>query len=198
MPKNTNENTNIETLYSDDDMSDHLANASVGKASPAIGFLKVLLTVIWWAGWVFLAFFTLFSIYAGLAIMGVGSIAESFENITPFMAFVSSVSVVIVAAVFLIIVKQLREICKTLVTGDPFVPSNAKRLRAIWIAVAGGEILRLCSTFIIAKVSQSSADMPEVATDLRIYVWFMVLALIILAEVFREGARLRLEQKLTV
>jgi len=34
--------------------------------------------------------------------------------------------------------------------------------------------------------------------DLRMYVWFMVLAVIILAEVFREGARLRQEQKLTV
>ena len=183
-------NMNVETLYADDEI--------ISKASPAIGFLKILLSVIWWAGWAFLVFFFLFFIYAALAVMGVEPIQKSFESISPLMALISSASVAVVASVFLIIVKQLRDICKTLVTGDPFVPENAKRLRTIWIAVAGGEVLRLISTIIISKVSQNSDEAIEVATDLRIYVWFMVLALIILAEVFREGARLRLEQKLTV
>jgi len=114
------------------------------------------------------------------------------------MAFISSVSVVVVAAVFLIIVHQLREICRTLVTGDPFVPENANRLRVIWIAAAAGELLRLVSTFIISWISKTADGVAIQATDLRVYVWFMVLALIILAEVFREGARLRQEQKLTV
>ncbi|MCF6274255.1 MAG: DUF2975 domain-containing protein [Robiginitomaculum sp.] len=181
---------NVETLYPD--------NKSVSNASPAIGFLNILLTIIWWGGWVFLALFTLLSAYAGLGMLGVESVHKTFENITPFMALVSSVSVVIVAAVFLIIIKQLRDICKTLLTGDPFVPQNANRLRTIWIAVAAGEILRIFSTFIIARLSQGSEEISVVATDLRIYVWFMVLALIILAEVFREGARMRQEAKLTV
>ncbi len=181
---------NVETLYPDE--------MATSKASPAIGFLNILLTIIWWGGWVFLGLFTLLSAYAGLGILGVDAVHKSFENITPFMALVSSVSVVIVAAVFLVIVKQLRAICKTLVTGDPFVPQNATRLRRIWVAVAAGEILRLCSTFVISRLSQSTEEISVVATDLRIYVWFMVLALIILAEVFREGARLRQEAKLTV
>ncbi|MCF6220273.1 MAG: DUF2975 domain-containing protein [Robiginitomaculum sp.] len=181
---------NVETLYPD--------NETVPNASPAIGFLNILLTIIWWGGWVFLALFTLLSVYAGLGMLGVESVHKTFENITPFMALVSSVSVVIVAAVFLIIIKQLRDICKTLLTGDPFVPQNATRLRTIWMAVAAGEILRLCSTFVISRLSQSAEEISVVATDLRIYVWFMVLALIILAEVFREGARMRQEAKLTV
>lgn len=186
MPKNGN----VETLYSE--------NAAVLKSSPAIGFLNILLAVIWWGGWAFLALFIFLSAYAALGILGVESVAASFENITPFMALISSLSVIVVAAVFLIIIKQLRAICKTLVTGDPFVPANATRLRIIWIAVAIGEILRLCSTFLIAKISEGTGEMSVVATDLRIYVWFMVLALIILAEVFREGARMRQEAKLTV
>lgn len=186
MPKNIN----VETLYPDD--------KTASKASPAIGFLNILLTIIWWGGWAFLALFTLLSAYAGLGVLGVEAVNKSFENITPFMALISSVSVIIVAAVFLIIVKQLRYICKTLVTGDPFVPDNARRLRTIWIAVAAGEILRLCSTFVISRISQGTEEMSVVATDLRIYVWFMVLALIILAEVFREGARMRQDAKLTV
>ncbi len=184
------ENQNVETLYPNEGVS--------SKASPAIGFLKILLTIIWWSGWVFLAIFTLLSIYAALGALGIEAVKKSFDNVTPFMALISSASVVVVAAVFLIIVKQLREICKTLMTGDPFVPENANRLRTIGIAVAAGEILRLCSTFIISRLSQASDEMSVVATDLRIYVWFMVLALIILAEVFREGARLRQEAKLTV
>lgn len=186
MPKDMN----VETLYADDEIT--------SKASPAIGFLKILLSVIWWIGWPFLIIFTLIFLYACVALLGVESAQNAFESITPLTAVISLASVIVIAAVFLIIVAQLRQICKTLMTGDPFVPANARRLRIIWIAVAGGEVLRLISTIIISKVSQNSDEGLEVATDLRIYVWFMVLALIILAEVFREGARLRLEQKLTV
>jgi len=181
---------NVETLYKSD-------GAQI-KPSPAIGFLNILLTIIWWAGWAFMALFTLVSLYTILAFLGVKAVQNSFEVTTPFMAFISSVSVVVVAAVFLIIVHQLREICRTLVTGDPFVPENANRLRVIWIAAAAGELLRLVSTFIISWISKTADGASIHATDLRVYVWFMVLALIILAEVFREGARLRQEQKLTV
>ncbi len=183
-------NINVEPLYS--------TEGEQVKVSPAIGFLNVLLTVIWWAGWAFMIIFTLVSLYTILAFFGIESVKKSFEVTTPFMALISSISVVIVASVFLIIVKQLRQICDTLVTGDPFVPENANRLRVIWIAAAAGEILRLVATFIISWVGKTAEGTPIEATDLRVYVWFMVLALIILAEVFREGARMRQEAKLTV
>ncbi|MBL4853429.1 MAG: DUF2975 domain-containing protein [Robiginitomaculum sp.] len=183
----------VETLYPDEDES----GSATSKASPAIAFLNVLLTIIWWAGWVFLILFVLVFLYAGLSFLGVESLKRSFEVTTPLMALVSSASVIVVALVFLIIVKQLRKICQTLVTGDPFVPENANRLRIIWIAVASGEVIRLASTIIISLVSKTTDNAVQ-APDLRVYVWFMVLALIILAEVFREGARMRQEQKLTV
>ena len=186
MPKNMN----VEPLYPPD--------GEKAQASPAIGFLNILLTIIWWAGWAFMIFFTLVSLYTLLAFFGVEAVIKSFEVTTPFMALISSISVVVVASVFLIIVKQLRQICHTLVTGDPFVPENANRLRIIWIAAAAGELLRLISTFIISWVSKTAEGASIQATDLRVYVWFMVLALIILAEVFREGARMRQEAKLTV
>lgn len=183
-------NMNVEPLYPPD--------GEQTKASPAIGFLNILLTIIWWAGWVFMALFVLVFLSTVLALLGVEALQKSFEVTTPFMALVSSLSVIIVAAVFLIIVKQLRQICHTLVTGDPFVPENANRLRIIWIAAAAGELLRLISTFVISWVSKTAEGASIQATDLRVYVWFMVLALIILAEVFREGARMRQEAKLTV
>ncbi len=168
------------------------------KAGPPIAFLNVLLTVIWWAGWVFLGLFILVFLYAGLTFTGIESFKKSFVETTPFLVLISSGSVIIVALVFLVIVKQLRKISHTLVTGDPFVPENAKRLRKIWIAVAAGEIIRLVSTFAISWFSKTTNTVDLQAPDLRIYVWFMVLAVIILAEVFREGARLRQDAKLTV
>jgi len=183
----------VETLYPDETEG----GAKAVKSSPAITFLNILLTMIWWAGWVFLVLFVLVFLYAGLSFLGIESLKSSFEVTTPLMALVSSASVIVVALVFLIIVKQLRKICQTLVTGDPFVPENANRLRTIWIAVAAGELIRLTSTIVISWVSKTT-DSAVQAPDLRVYVWFMVLALIILAEVFREGARLRQEQKLTV
>ncbi len=184
----------VETLYpAGDDGKD-----TGVKASPAIAFLNVLLTIIWWAGWAFLTLFVLVFLYAGLSFLGIESLKKSFEVTTPLMALVSSASVIVVALVFLIIVKQLRKICQTLVTGDPFVPENANRLRTIWIAVASGELLRLASTFVISWLSKNTGTTDVQAPDLRMYVWFMVLAVIILAEVFREGARMRQDAKLTV
>jgi len=184
----------VETLYPDENQD----GAGRGKTSPSIAFLNVLLAVIWWVGWVFLVLFVLVFLYAGLTFLGVSSFKKSFVETTPFLVLVSSGSVIIVALVFLVIVKQLRKISHTLVTGDPFVPENANRLRTIWIAVAAGEIIRLGSTFAISWLSKNTNTVDLQEPDLRIYVWFMVLAVIILSEVFREGARLRQEQKLTV
>lgn len=70
----------------------------------------------------------------------------------------------------------------------------------IWIAVAAAEILRLVSAFVMSYLiaRDQGTGMGEITFDLRIYVWFLILALSILSEIFREGARLRREQKLTV
>mgnify|MGYP000692893656 CR=1 FL=1 len=185
---------NVEPLY-----TDSIANGNARpSASPALGFLRILLAVSWWGGLAFLVLFVGIFFYALLAFVGVEAIQKSFVVATPSVALVGALSFMIVSAVFLVIVKQLRKICQTLVTGDPFVPENAHRLRVIWIAVVVGEILRLASAFLISWMSKNAGGATPHTTDLRLYTWFLVLALIILAEVFREGARLRQEQKLTV
>ncbi len=184
----------VEPLY------ENTADAPVAR--PASLFLQKLLFVLHFFGWLFLIGFVGVFILAALAMAGIGSLREHFEVTTPFMALMSSASMIVGTFVFLIIIGQLRAICRTLLEGDPFVPQNADRLRTIWIAVAGGEILRLVSSYFISwmggKQAGGSGQELEWAPDLRIYVWFMVLALIILSAVFREGARLRQEQKLTV
>lgn len=138
-----------------------------------------------------------------LALFGVKPMKEHlFNEIAPLTSAVSAFTMIVGTTVFLVILKQLKKICRTLANGDPFVPENAGRLRIIWIAVAAAEILRLLSGVFLSwlhntKSPQVSEDVV-LTLDIRIYVWFLVIALIVLAEVFREGARLRQDQKLTI
>ena len=192
---------NVETLYTDDTRPVEQSAASV--------FFRRLITVLWWASW---ALFALFAISIFVSILGLAGVeplkSQYFVDTDPMSAFIMLLGMLVHISVFLIILRQLQNVCKTLAAGDPFVPANAKRLRIIWIAVACGELLRHFGTFLFGYLHSkgvisyapngSIGSGGDITIDLRIYVWFLVLALIIFAEVFREGARLRQEQKLTV
>ena len=184
----------VEKIYADDGLEVNPSRSTL--------FLQGLITFFWWLACAFLGVFVVAFAISALALMGVEAVSgQLFSDIKPLAAMVSSLSMIVGAAVFLIILKQLRAICQTLVVGDPFVPQNAQRLRTIWIAVAAAEILRLFSGLLVSSImGGSSVDSKNVefTLDLRISVWFLVFAFIIFTEVFREGARLRQEQKLTV
>ncbi len=96
--------------------------------------------------------------------------------------------------VMIVVVWQLRKLVATLRAGDPFVPQNALRLRYIWIAVAIGELARTILQPFLERVDPGAA----LTINVRAHVWFFILVLIVLAQVFREGARLRAEARLTV
>lgn len=103
----------------------------------------------------------------------------------------------------LVIVMRLRQIFATLTEGDPFVPENATHLRVIWMALAVYEILRMVVTsgalLTLNLFDKSSATSGlEGSLNVNGGLWLAVAVLIVLAEVFREGARLRDEQKLTI
>lgn len=191
---------NVETLYADEE--------PVGPASPASIFIRRLVTVLWWANWAAFALFCSAILIATLGLIGVEPIkSQAFTESDPITAFIMALTALIYVSVLLVILRQLLHICKTLTSGDPFVPENARRLRVIWIAIAAGEILRQIGTLFFAKLNNDGviayAPAADSATsgitfEVRIYVWFLVLAFVIFAEVFREGARLRQEQKLTV
>ncbi len=97
-------------------------------------------------------------------------------------------------AVMIAIVWHLRKLVKTLRAGDPFLPENAVRLRYIWIILAIGEAARTALQPFLAHVNPA----VDVTYDIRPHVWFFILILLVLAQVFKEGARLRAEAKLTV
>jgi hypothetical protein len=95
----------------------------------------------------------------------------------------------------LVIVERLRRIFATLTAGDPFHPSNVRRLRVIGLMLAAIELARypiaLVGAWIAPQASRGGFGVSPTA-------WFAVLVVFVLAEVFREGARLRREAELTI
>lgn len=100
-----------------------------------------------------------------------------------------------------IVIRRLRTIFATLTAGDPFVPENAEHLRVIWIVIAAFELARYAvggGAAALIMMTGGNAGGLQGEIDLNLSVWFAVLVIIVLAEVFREGARLRQEQRLTI
>ena len=179
------------------------ANDDAKRETRSNKFLMGLIKALWVVSWVLMAVFVISFVVSLLALFGVETLkTQLFNDILPLSSMISSLTMIVGTAAFLVILKQLKKICQTLTKGDPFVPENANRLRIIWIAVAAAEILRLLSGVFLSwqhnkHVEQIDGD-TVLTLDIRVYVWFLVLALVVLAEVFREGARLRQEQKLTI
>ena len=94
----------------------------------------------------------------------------------------------------LVIVGRLRRIFGTLTAGDPFHPDNVRRLRVVAAALAALELGR----YLVWMLSASLPDVARVEPNFSLTAWFSVLVVIVLAEVFREGARLRREAELTI
>lgn len=118
-----------------------------------------------------------------------------------FLAAVA-LSVVVVLAWGAWILAQLRAVFRTLRDGHPFVAANATRIRRIGYAIFAGEILRIA--FELAGNAYISRHF--VADRLRFDAWphpdvsavIAGLIILVIAEVFRAGARLEEEQSLTV
>jgi hypothetical protein len=103
----------------------------------------------------------------------------------------------------LVIVWRLRRLFESFTSGEPFRRENANHLRVIWITMVAVEISRwllmALTGFLLVQFANDSGS--EVSIELegeRLSTWMSILILICLAEVFREGARLKEEQELTI
>jgi hypothetical protein len=94
--------------------------------------------------------------------------------------------------VALYVVERLLELLKTLRFGSPFVKENATRFRRVGWALLIGELSKIV-IWILAGVTGA-----EVEADLDFTLFVAIAAVFVLAEVFREGARMKEEQDLTV
>jgi hypothetical protein len=97
---------------------------------------------------------------------------------------------------WMVIVERLRRVFATLTAGDPFHPDNVRRLRVVGLVLAALEI----GNYIFAGLAKWLA--PDITSfserSFSLSAWFPVLVVFVLAEVFREGARLRREAELTI
>jgi len=172
---------------------------ALGKNSIAT-ILNGILVLASWFLWLALGALFLF----GIPIMIVDSFVDiSWVSNETSMTVILTFSVMFAIVVFAIqvVISQLRKIFLTLIQGDPFVPENAKRVRTIWMILAGFEILNMVfsSGILLAQQTYSGA-FSGLKGEFHInwVLWLAVVVLVVLAEIFNEGAKLRLEQKLTI
>jgi len=165
-------------------------------------FLKIILDVVFFALW------------AGVVVVGVLMLLALLFSFNP--ALIDSITIragsaeianrgpvlvggLAAAAVYmggvLVIVERLRRIFATLTAGDPFHPDNVRRLRVIGLVLAGLELGRY-AVWAIGIWALPGANAVE--PNFSLTAWFSVLVVFVLAEVFREGARLRREAELTI
>jgi Protein of unknown function (DUF2975) len=104
----------------------------------------------------------------------------------------------------LVIVSRLRKLFESFRSAEPFRRENAIHLRVIWLTMVIVEVTRYA--LLILMVSQvgmlrdskaASAASFSISSD-SFSTWMSIAILIVLAEVFREGARMKEEQELTI
>ena len=102
------------------------------------------------------------------------------------------------------IVRSLRALFDAFAQNQPFAAGNAEHLRKIWVTLVAVEVVRIIA-FIAARVLTTlyiagiASPLPqEIASPIDLYRWFMIFVVLILAEVFRQGTRLREDSELTV
>lgn len=167
-------------------------------------FLKVILDVVYFALWIAVAVMGSLALLAILLsfntdfMKGVihitGDDGKEFASNGATMA-AGLIAAGLYAGGILVIVGRLRRIFVTLTAGDPFHPDNVRRLRIIGLVLAGLEVGRyvfwMASALLLPGISRGGHGF-------NLTTWFSVLVVFVLAEVFREGARLRSEAELTI
>ena len=165
-------------------------------------FLKIILDVVYVALWIGVSVMGVLMLLALLfafnpdllADLVVTAGGEEVENRGPVMTLGLLAATAYMGGV-LVIVAQLRKIFATLTAGDPFHPDNVRRLRMVGLILAGLELGRY-AFWVLSRAILPDANAVE--PSLSLTAWFSVLVVFVLAEVFREGARLRREAELTI
>lgn len=175
---------------------------ALGRGSVS-SFLKVILDVFYVVLWILVALATL-GIFGALLLSFRPDILGSHVNIDNLNvrgAWLgpAAAALALIADLYLIggivVVSRLRAIFATLIEGDPFHPDNARRLRVIGGALAALELGR----YAVASVTHAFLHGAiHIGGSVSLTTWFAVLVIFVLAEVFREGARLRGEAELTI
>ena len=116
-------------------------------------------------------------------------------NVTGPKASIILAGLALYFAIIQFVIGRVRRLFTTLTAGDPFHPDNVIRLRAIGIGLAAleaaNELGHVGTPLLLTGSWRASVNLDVTA-------WFAVIVVFVLAEVFREGARLRREAELTI
>ena len=165
--------------------------------------LSVFVRVVMWVSIVVGAIAFVFSGLGLAASLNGGSmdlgIDTEVEQLKPATFVTAMVMLLVIVPGVIYICTQLRSILETLAAGDPFVPENAPRLQRIAYAVAGMELGRYAAIIILGSLLDFGDDVqgpPRLSISL--VAWVSVAAMLVFSQVFREGSRLREEEKMTI
>ena len=163
-------------------------------------FLKIILDVVYAALWIALGAVglamlaaLLFTFNPDLFPAVVSADVAVVTSRGPLVAGALAVAGLSIGGV-LVIVDALRRIFVTLTAGDPFHPQNVRRLRLIGLMLGALELGR----YAVWAVAPLIRGVKDVRPNFNLTAWFSVLVVFVLAEVFREGARLRRDAELTI
>ncbi|MBI1252006.1 MAG: DUF2975 domain-containing protein [Alphaproteobacteria bacterium] len=102
----------------------------------------------------------------------------------------------------LVIVHRLRKLFDSFTSSEPFRRENADHLRVIWITMVVVELSRFAlvalTSALLAAFGPPEGQEATLNIQIDLSTWASILILIVLSEVFREGARMREEQELTI
>jgi hypothetical protein len=119
----------------------------------------------------------------------------------PFFS-ASLLLVVTMLGFMLWVLDQLRGLFRELRDGRPFTAANAKRIRRVGLAVVAGELARSAIVYFWSAYLSThfAADGLRVTpfVDLNVTAILSGIAILVIADVFRQGARLQDEQSFTI
>lgn len=134
---------------------------------------------------------------AGMEVRGMGADTLGW----PLLATALLAGAVAVAA-SLIIVDRLRRLFAKFTSDAPFDADNARHLRIIWITMAAAELSRYAIMaaviWLVSVFGRPNGVSLTIEPEINLSTWAAILILVVLAEVFAQGARMREEQDLTI
>lgn len=170
------------------------------KTNPMAAILSQLLLLGFWLAMIILVAGTML-ILAGILSSLTGGAFElpmvtAWAGDVPTVSLVAALLETIILATGLgYVCHQLRRILSTLALGDPFVPANATRLVFIGFALALIEIASILGALVLGMFFEMEFRLVAL---INLKAVGAVVVLLILAQVFREGARLRESEKMTI
>jgi hypothetical protein len=96
-----------------------------------------------------------------------------------------------------VVFSRLLSIVESVGVGEPFTIGNAGRLRIIAFALLGIELLHIVVVAIASALSANGVPL-RIGSHFDVTGWLAVLLLFVLAQVFREGSRMREDLEGTV